>query len=146
MTPTRYEALGLTITAAMLFIAGAIGAWGRAKVSDTQIVFSQRTIVDMLIGGFGGVLLPIFAPILNKALLGDFGAWTAFQQAALAFFVGATGSYVWTVFGWRKGLIVTPTQAASGVKPPPPEPGVLKGTRDEHAAIHHIDTQRHKED
>lgn len=126
MTP-----LGLTVSALMLFIAGAIGGWARAKISDTQRVFSQRTIVDMLIGGFAGVLLPVLptlAPIIDKVLLGDFKTWSATQQAALAFFVGASGSYLWTVIGWRKGLIVTPEQAMSGEKPAPPAQGVLKPT------------------
>lgn len=122
------EALGLTITAAMLFGCGAAGGWGRAKLSDTQRVFSQRTIADMLVGGFGGVLLPVLpslAPTVNQVLLGDFNKWNALQQAALAFFAGATGSYMWTKYAWKKGIIATPAQVESGVKPPPPEVGVL---------------------
>jgi hypothetical protein len=131
--PSAWETLGVTVTAGMLFVCGALGAWGRAKMSDTQAVFSERTVIDMLMGGFGGVLLPVITglvPTLSSVLLGDFSKWTALQQSALAFFVGASGNYVWTVIGWRQHLIVTREQALAGVKPEPPEVGLLKGTQE----------------
>ncbi|HME96772.1 MAG TPA: hypothetical protein VKN16_21430 [Methylomirabilota bacterium] len=127
--PPGAEVLGLTITAGMLFVMGALGGLLRARVSVTQRTCSRRTLVDLLMGGCGGVLLPIFAPILNKVLFDDFQSWTAVQQSALAFFVGCGGSYVWTLVAWRTGLIVTPTQAAAAAKPGPPEEGILKGPR-----------------
>src|SRR4030095_13935597 len=120
-----WETLGVTATAIMLFLAGAIGGWVRARISVTQKTWSQRTIVDMLIGGYGGVLLPTLAPVLNKVVFSEFQAWTPFQQSALAFFVGAVGSYLWTVIGWRKGWIAAREQVVNGGPPPPPEPGVL---------------------
>jgi hypothetical protein len=132
--PSALETLGFTATAGMLFLAGAIGALMRAASSPTQMTWSQRTFVDMVVGGIVGVMLPRFAPALDTALGIKFDTWTSVQQAALALVLGGSGSYFWTVIGWRKGLIVTPEQASTGVKPPPPEPGVLKGTKDAETA------------
>ena len=122
------EAFGFTVSAAILFLAGAVGAWARAVISGTQKTrpISERLIVDLLIGGCAGLILPIFAPILDTLLNIKFQSWTTLQQGVLAFGMGGSGSYFWTAIGWRKGLIVTPRQAASGERPPPPEPGVLK--------------------
>lgn len=128
--PPGVEALGLTITAGLLFLMGALGGLLRARASPTQKTLSRRTLVDLLMGGCGGILLPIFAPILNRVLFNDFQAWTPVQQSALAFFVGCFGSYVWTLIAWRTGLIVTPAQAVTEQKPDPPERGILRGSKE----------------
>lgn len=122
------EALGVTIVTGMLFGAGALGALCRVVATRTQINWSQRTFVDMLIGGCAGILLPIFTPAINRIFDIKFETWNAVQQAVLAIFLGGSGSYFWTAIGWRTGLIVTPEEAATGVKREPPEAGVLKMT------------------
>lgn len=123
------EALGFTIAAGMMFLAGALGAWARVAASGTQVVWSQRTVVDLLIGGCAGVLLPIFAPIVNPLLSIQFERWTVVQQAVLALILGGSGSFFWTAIGWRMGLIVTAGQAMSHEKPARPEVGVLKNKK-----------------
>jgi len=131
-----WEALGLTVSTLMLFIAGVIGAWLRVISSGTQQVRSQRTVVDIVIGGVGAVLFPQLAPRVIDPLLGiKLASWDATQQAALALLLGFTGSYIWTSYAWRKGLLVTPEQAATGEKPLPPEVGVLKNTKDAAVAV-----------
>lgn len=121
-----WEALGFTVVAAMFFLAGALGAWARAVISETEVVLSQRMVVDLLIGGAGGILLPIFSPVLDRLLAIEFATWTSLQQAVLAFLIGGGGSWLWTAIGWRTGLIVTPKQAANGGRgPKKPEVGVL---------------------
>ena len=129
------EALGITIATGMLFLAGALGALCRVVMTRTQVNWSQRTFVDMLIGGCAGILLPIFAPALNRIFDIKFETWNAIQQSVLSLFLGGSGSYFWTVIGWRTGLIVTPEQAATGVKPPKPETGVLRNTTEADRAV-----------
>lgn len=122
--------LGLTVAALMLFVSGALGAWARAVISGTQTAWSQRTVVDLLIGGGVGILLPILAPVFNRVLGIDYYSWTVLQQSVLSFLIGGGGNWLWTAIGWRTGLIVTPEQASTGEKPEAPAQGVLKGTRE----------------
>ena len=121
-------ALGFTVAAAVMFAGGALGAWARAVISGTQKTWpvSERLIVDLLMGGCGGILMPISAPLLNRTMGIAFETWTTAQQAALAIMLGGSGSYVWTAIAWRRGLIVTESQAARREAPTAnPEMGVL---------------------
>lgn len=140
--------LGLTISALMLFISGAIGAWARAVISGTQTSWGQRTIVDCLIGGGVGIILPIVAPILNRVLGIDYYTWTTLQQSVLSFLIGGGGTWLWTAIGWRRGLIVTPEEQSTGIKPDPPQQGVLKGTKEakEAAGKYEADTAASNKD
>ena len=128
--------LGVTWSALILFVSGATGAWARAALSPTQETggwpwyWGKRMVADALIGGATAVLLPLFATKLLPILGVDLGTMTAVHQGALALLLGGSGSYFWTVIGWRKGLIVTPEQASTGQKPEAPPVGVLRGTKE----------------
>jgi len=85
--------------------------------------------VDLLIGGCGGILLPLFSPMLDRVFGIEFKTWNTLQQTVMAFLIGGGGTWLWTAIGWRTGIIVSRSQAANGVKhPPPPEIGVLQGS------------------
>ena len=122
--------VGATWSALILFVGGALGAFARAGYSPTQNVRSQRTGLDMLIGGAFGLLLPAFATKLVPFIGLDILSLTALQQGSVAFFTGLAGSSMWTSLGWRLGYIITPQQAATGEAPDKPQVGVLRGTRD----------------
>lgn len=130
MTPTLPDtsvvALGATITAGALFVGGALGALTRAFFSKTQKTWSERTAFDVLLGGVGSVILPRL-PLVTSVVT-NLDQWDLVQKFCLAFGLGLTGTWAWTVAAWRTGRIATAEQIATGVKPPPPEVGVLKGT------------------
>jgi hypothetical protein len=147
--PPPWEALGFTITALMLFVAGAIGAWCRVVLSRTQNTWSQRTVVDVVVGGSWAALLPRLAPLFSSTLIQKLDEWDAVQKSCLALLLGVNGSWLWTTFAWRIGRIITPEQAATGMKPPEPEVGVLKNTSDAKAAVqkfHADEAARDEED
>ena len=100
----KEEALGLTWGALMLWWGGALGGFARALISQTQRTFSHRTMYDMLVGGFSGLVLPIIGQRILPLSL-DLSKLTALDKAAIAFFVGLSGSLVFTATGWRMGWI-----------------------------------------
>ena len=102
---SQEEALGLTWGALILWGGGALGGFARALNSQTQDTFSKRTLHDLLVGGFTGTVLPILAQYLPFLSL-DLSKLTALDKAAIAFFVGLSGSLVFTSTGWKMGWIV----------------------------------------
>jgi hypothetical protein len=125
------QALGFTVAFGVLFLAGAIGAWMRAVISGTQrVVWGQRLLVDLIIGGCGGVLLPLFSPVVNRVLGIEFQTWTVAQQSIVALMTGGGGSWLWTAIAWRRGTIITPEEASTGTRPAPPAQGVIRGSKE----------------
>lgn len=119
----KEEVLGLTWSALMLWLGGALGGFARALQSETQKTFSRRTFYDVLVGGFTGLVIPIVAQRIPLLSL-DISKLTALDKAAIAFLVGAFGSLIWTSRGWRLGWIVP-----SKMSDKDPREGVLKNDK-----------------
>lgn len=101
--PAGLAELTIFLQALLLFIGGAAGAFCRAACSVTQQTLSRRTIADVLIGGFIGVLLPIL-PLERLVGFRIDATLTAYQLMALAGIIGFVGNWTTTLIGWRLGV------------------------------------------
>jgi hypothetical protein len=123
------EVLGLTWGALMLWLGGALGAFTRALLSVTQQTFSRRTLADILVGGATGVILPVSVSILPFSNF-DLSKFPFIAQSAIAYFIGASGSFIFTTAGWRFGYI-RPETFAERISKPETVQGILVESKEE---------------
>lgn len=63
------------VTSLVFFLAGVVGAAGKAFFSNDQATWSRKSIGDIVLGGLGGILLPTVTPLPP--------AWNVLEDAAL---------------------------------------------------------------
>lgn len=98
------EVLGLTWTALMLAIGGALGAFCRAGLSQTQYTISTRTFIDCIIGIVTGILVPVIGLDLvpGEIKIADL---TSLQQSCFAFIIGFGSDAIFTSILWKFGYL-----------------------------------------
>lgn len=121
--------LGFTVSALILALGGAGGAWARAAISGTQAAgwpwqWNSRMWADAAIGMAFGVLLPAFGTVLKPIFGFDLTQMTAVQQGGIALMCGGGGSWFFTAIGWKTGYIVPASTPQTN--PEDPKMGVLK--------------------
>jgi len=92
--------------ALLLFVGGAVGAFCRGALSDTQATWSRRTLVDVLMGGVMGLLTftpLVLGPLQAVFALKDAETMDPYQRAALAAAVSFVVNWATTLAGWKLG-------------------------------------------
>lgn len=93
-----------------LLIAGLLGSGLKAYVTQSQTTWSKKSLVDIIIGGFAALLIPIYLPSLLPA-----GADVASTFAIVAVMSYASSDLIQNVLG-KLGLSI------QGGTPPAPKP------------------------